>query len=170
MSHYFHLRSWQFGDEASLVENANNRKVSINLRDIFPFPYTLADAETWIKIAENQPANFAIVVDGKAVGGIGVLFKEDISRKNAEIGYWLGENYWGQGIMSEAIKKMVDFTFKNYDIHRIYAGVFEHNLASMRVLEKAGFQHEAVLKKSIFKEGKLYDDHVFVIFRESFKI
>jgi [ribosomal protein S5]-alanine N-acetyltransferase len=161
----FQLRSWQLGDEESLAENANNPKITANVRDSFPHPYTIEDAKFWINLAHQQEGNFAIIVNEKAVGGIGILLKEDIYRKNAEIGYWLGEPYWGQGIITEAIKKMVDFTFANYDIHRIYAGVFEYNLASMRVLEKAGFQFETVLKKSLFKNGQLWDDHVYVKFR-----
>jgi [ribosomal protein S5]-alanine N-acetyltransferase len=162
----YKLRPWQSGDEKSLLENANNYKIWLNLKDIFPHPYTLTDAFEWVKIAADVKANFAIEVDGKAVGGIGILLKDDIYRKNAEIGYWLGENYWGKGIISAAILEVVVYTFKNFDINRIYAGVFEYNLASMRVLEKAGFHKEAILKQSLLKEGKLFDEHIFVRFRE----
>lgn len=159
------LRKWQAGDEESLVENANNANIVANLRDIFPHPYTLEDAKFWVKLVQNDATNFAIEVDGKAVGGIGILLKEDIHRKNSEIGYWLGEAYWGKGIISASVKEMVDYTFKNYDIHRIYAGIFEYNIASMRVLEKAGFQKEAILKKSLFKNGKLWDEHIYALWR-----
>jgi ribosomal-protein-alanine N-acetyltransferase len=159
------LRQWQSGDEKSLVENANNYKIWKNLKDVFPYPYTISDANEWIKIAVDSSETYAIAVDGKAVGGIGILLKDDIYRKNAEIGYWLGENYWGKGIISAAIAEIVDYTFRNYAVYRIYAGVFEYNLASMRVLEKAGFHQEAVLKKSLVKEGKLFDEHIFVKFR-----
>jgi [ribosomal protein S5]-alanine N-acetyltransferase len=160
------LRQWQAGDEKSLAENANNHKIWRNLKDIFPHPYTLMDAYEWIKMAAHSQTNFAIEVKGKAVGGIGILLKDDIYKKNAEIGYWLGEEYWGQGIISSAINEVVEYTFKNFDVSRIYAGVFEYNLASMRVLEKAGFHQEAVLKKSLVKEGALFDEHIFVKFRE----
>lgn len=159
------LRQWQSGDEESLTKNANNYNIWRNLKDIFPHPYTIEDAHGWVKIAQNSPETFAIVVDNETVGGIGILLKDDIYRKNAEIGYWLGEAYWGKGIISSAISEIVDYSFKNYNIHRIYAGVFEYNLASMRVLEKAGFHQEAILKQSLFKEGKLYDEHIFVKFR-----
>lgn len=166
MAPNFILRKWQTGDEASLAALANNHKIWINLKDVFPHPYTLADAHDWVKFAHNQAENYAIEYEGKAVGGIGLLFKDDIYRKNAEIGYWLGEPYWGLGIISEAIKQVVNHAFAQYEINRIYAGVFEYNPASMRVLEKAGFEKEAILKKSLVKEGKLYDEHIYVKFRD----
>lgn len=162
----FILRRWQTGDEQSLAENANNYQVWKNLKDIFPHPYTITDAYEWVNIASDSAENFAIAVENKAVGGIGILLKEDIYRKNAEIGYWLGEPYWGNKIISTAIVDIVNYTFANYDIHRIYAGVFEYNIPSMRVLEKAGFEKEAVLKKSLFKEGKLYDEHIYAKYRK----
>ncbi len=165
MNQNYTLRQWQIGDEKSLSENANNYKVWRNLKDIFPNPYTLTDAYEWIKMAVDSHTNFAIEVKGKAVGGIGVLLKEDIYKKNAEIGYWLGEEYWGKGIISSAINEIVAYTFKKFESNRIYAGVFEYNLASMRVLEKAGFHQEAVLKKALVKEGELFDEHIFVKFK-----
>jgi RimJ/RimL family protein N-acetyltransferase len=161
----FFLRKWQSGDEQSLVENANNYNIWKNMKDVFPHPYTITDAYEWINIAADSAENFAIEVNSKAVGGIGVLLKDDIYRKNAEIGYWLGEAYWGNKIISTAIMDVVKYTFANYDIHRIYAGVFEYNVASMRVLEKAGFVKEAVLKKSLTKEGKLFDEHIYAKYR-----
>jgi RimJ/RimL family protein N-acetyltransferase len=166
MPQHYTLRQWQVGDEKSLFDNANNYKIWRNLKDNFPHPYTLKDAYEWIKIAETSPATFAIEVKGYAVGGIGILLKDDIYRKNAEIGYWLGEAHWGQGIISSAINEIVTYTFKHYDVNRIYAGVFEYNHTSMRVLEKAGFHQEAVLKQSLFKENQFYDEHIFVKFRE----
>lgn len=166
MTPNFILRKWQTGDEASLATLANNHKIWVNVKDVFPHPYTLADAHDWVKFAHNQAENYAIEYEGKAVGGIGLLFKDDIYRKNAEIGYWLGEPYWGLGIISDAIKQVVNHAFAQYEINRIYAGVFEYNPASMRVLEKAGFEKEAILKKSLVKEGKLYDEHIYVKFRD----
>ncbi len=161
----FFLRKWQSGDEQSLVENANNYNIWKNLKDIFPHPYTITDAYEWVNIASNSAENFAIQVEDKAVGAIGILLKEDIYRKNAEIGYWLGEPYWGNEIISTAIIDIVNYTFANYDVHRIYAGVFEYNIPSMRVLEKSGFEKEAILKKSLTKEGKLYDEHIYARYR-----
>lgn len=166
MTPNFTLRKWRVGDEASLAALANNHKIWINLKDVFPHPYTLADAYEWVNFAQKEAQNYAIEYDGKAVGGIGLLFKDDIYRKNAEIGYWLGEPYWGLGIVTEAINQVVQNAFAQYEINRIYAGVFEYNPASMRVLEKAGFEKEAILKKSLIKDGKLYDEHIYVKFRE----
>ncbi|RYU94721.1 GNAT family N-acetyltransferase [Emticicia agri] len=162
----FFLRRWQSGDEQSLVENANNYKIWKNLKDVFPHPYTITDAYEWVNIASGSAESFAIEVENKAVGGIGILLKDDIYRKNAEIGYWLGEPYWGNKIISTAIVDVVNYTFANYDIYRIYAGVFEYNIPSMRVLEKAGFEKEAILKESLTKEGKLYDEHIYAKYRE----
>jgi ribosomal-protein-alanine N-acetyltransferase len=162
------LRASQPGDEESLVLNANNRNVWINLRDLFPHPYTLADARNWIQRAstESPVRNFAIVVDGKAVGGIGFIPKEDVYRKSAEIGFWLGEEYWGRGIMTEALRAVTEYAFANFDLCRLYAGVFEWNLASMRVLEKAGYHLEAQLKKAVTKNGKTIDEFLYAIVRE----
>lgn len=162
----FTLRRWQSGDEKSLAENANNYKIWKNLKDVFPHPYTITDAYEWVKIAADSAENFAIEVDAKAVGGIGIMLKDDIYQKNAEIGYWLGEAYWGNKIISTAITEVVQYTFTYYKIHRIYAGVFEYNLPSMKALEKAGFEKEAVLKKSLVKEGNLYDEHIYAKYRE----
>jgi ribosomal-protein-alanine N-acetyltransferase len=162
------LRGCQTGDEESLVRNANNRNVWINLRDVFPHPYTLVDARNWIQRASTEAPvrNFAIVVDGKAVGGIGFIPREDVYRKSAEIGFWLGEEYWGRGIMTEALRAVTEYAFANFDLCRLYAGVFEWNLASMRVLEKAGYKLEARLKKAVTKEGKTIDEFLYAIVRE----
>lgn len=162
------LRPWQNGDEASLVENANNYKIWINLKDVFPHPYTLMNAYEWINFAKSQALIKAIVIDGKAVGGIGLYPQNDIYSKNAELGYWLGEAYWGKGIVSAAIKEMLEIGFQNPNLHRIFASVMAYNQASMRVLEKAGFCHEATLKQSIFKDGKLVDETIWAILKDDF--
>jgi RimJ/RimL family protein N-acetyltransferase len=160
-------RDWRVGDEDSLVHHANNVNVWRNLRDAFPHPYTRADAESWIALCDSQtPAiSFAIEVDGSVVGGIGLVPKDDIYRRSIEIGYWLGEDYWGRGIMTEAVRAMTEYAFNNFDICRIYAGVFEWNLGSMRVLEKAGYEFEARLKNSITKQGQCIDEMVYAIIR-----
>ncbi len=161
------LRVWEAGDEQSLVEHANNYNVSKNLKDSFPHPYTLTDASDWINfnILKKKTSNFAIVVDGYAVGGIGLHEKEDIFRKNLEIGYWLGEKYWGRGIVTEAVKAVTEFGFENFDVKRIYASVFETNPPSMKVLEKSGYKLEAILKKSVFKHGLVMDEYIFARYR-----
>lgn len=168
---FFHLRPYRDGDEASLAKNANNYQIWRNVRDIFPNPYTLQDAHQWIELckSETKPTVFAIDVDGEVIGGIGIVLQKDVFRKNAEIGYWLAESFWGKGIATEAVQEMTQYAFKHFDIHRIYAGVFEYNPASMRVLEKAGFHFEAILHQSVFKEGKLWNEHIYVKFREATK-
>lgn len=159
------LRPWREGDEDSLVRHANNYKIWRNLRDRFPHPYTLADAEWWVGHAGSQSpvTNFAIVVGGSAVGGIGLEMQADVNRRAAEMGYWLGEEYWGRGIVSEAATAVVDYGFQTFDICRIFAGVFERNAASMRVLEKAGFRKEARLIKAVTKEGQTMDELIYAI-------
>jgi len=161
------LREWKEGDEQSLVLHANNRRIWRNLRDAFPHPYTLADAKHWIQIANptTPSTNFAIVVDGAAVGGIGLLLKDDVFRRSAEIGYWLGEEFWGRGIVTEAVRAVTDYAFATFDLCRVYAGVFEWNAASMRVLEKAGYQFESRTRKSVTKDGQTIDELIYAIVR-----
>lgn len=153
------LRPWRRGDELSLVKHANNQKIWMNVRDHFPYPYTLSDAERWIfhASASLKDTVFAIVVNGNAVGGIGLIAKADVYKKSMEIGYWLGEEFWGQGIITEAIGAITEYGFSHFDIVRIYADVFEWNIASARALEKNGYVFEARLKKAIYKNGKIGD-------------
>ncbi len=161
------LRPWRPGDEASLVKHANNRNIWRNVRDLFPYPYTPQHAREWVHRAGrvHPRTNFAIAVDGDAVGGIGIVLREDIYRRSAEIGYWLGEEFWGRGIVTEAVKAMSDWGFAHFDICRIYAGVFEWNPASMRVLEKAGYTLEARLAKQVTKDGETIDEFIYAIVR-----
>ncbi|MBN1118409.1 MAG: GNAT family N-acetyltransferase [Bacteroidales bacterium] len=163
------LRNWCDSDLESLVENANNKKVYDNLRDLFPHPYTKEDARHWIDICKNQAlplTNFAVETEGKAVGSIGLVLKEDVHRKNIEIGYWLGEKYWGRGIITEAIKLMVDYAFENFDAVRIYAEFFNGNTGSQRVLEKNGFKYEATLYQSIFKNNRFNDSKIYSLLKK----
>jgi RimJ/RimL family protein N-acetyltransferase len=157
------LREWRRGDEPSLVRHANNRSVWINLRDAFPFPYTTADARDWIRLATTNGYNyvFAIDVDGFAVGAVGVHPGVDIHRHSAEIGYWLGEEYWNRGICTEAVVAVTNYAFATLGMARVHAEVFNWNTASMRVLEKAGFLREGVLRKSVYKDRQWADEVVF---------
>jgi RimJ/RimL family protein N-acetyltransferase len=161
------LRAWKPGDEPSLVRHANNRTIWRNLRDAFPQPYTLADAKRWIEVANPATTitNFAIIVDGAAVGAIGLVLREDVFRRSAEIGYWLGEAFWGRGIVTEAVRAVTDYAFETFDLCRVYAGVFEWNPASMRVLEKAGYEFECRMKKSVTKDGETIDEFIYAIVR-----
>jgi len=157
------LREWRRGDEPSLVRHANNRNVWINLRDNFPCPYTTADARGWIRLATTNGFNlvFAIDVDGFAVGAIGFRPGDDIHRHSAEIGYWLGEEYWNRGIITEAVIAMTEYAFNTMKMTRVHAEVFMWNTASMRVLEKAGYLREGVLRKSVYKDRQWVDEVVY---------
>jgi [ribosomal protein S5]-alanine N-acetyltransferase len=160
------LRPWRVGDEASLVRHANNRRVWRNLSRL-PHPYTTADADAWISRASAQspPTDFAIAVQDEAVGGIGVEIGRDVFYRSAEIGYWLGEPYWGLGIATEALRAMTEYAFTTFDLCRLHAGVFEWNPASMRVLEKAGYALEARHRKNVTKDGETIDRLVYALVR-----
>ena len=165
MTQTFEIREWQLSDIASLAENANNIEIFNNLRDAFPHPYSEKDGKEFIEMAMSQPkpATFlAIAVEGKAVGGIGIVLHTDIERITAEMGYWLGENYWNKGIVTEAIKRMLDYAFTNFPhLRKIYATPFDFNIASQKVLEKAGFEREAILKQGAIKNGQIIDLHYY---------
>lgn len=161
------IRDWRVGDETSLVRHANNLKIWQNVRDAFPYPYTMADAEDWVyKASSDDPmTSFAIEVDGEAAGGIGLVPQPDIFRRSAEIGYWLGEAYWSRGIVSEAVTAFSEWAFANFNLCRLYAGVFEWNPASARVLEKCGFKFEGRMKKAVIKEGRIGDELIYALTR-----
>jgi RimJ/RimL family protein N-acetyltransferase len=162
------LRPWKRSDLELLVKYADNPKIAANMRDGFPNPYRIEDACRFIEMAENFEEGFilAIEVKGCACGSIGVHILDDVSRKTAEIGYWLGEPFWGRGITSEAMSAVVPVAFGTFDIARIQAGIFSKNPASARVLEKCGFVREAVLKDAVYKNGRLMDEIIYAIFPE----
>lgn len=162
------VRSFRPDDASSLARHANNRRVWMNLRDQFPHPYSLSDAERFIgEAAGLEPqTHFAIAVDGAAAGAVGLHLKKDIRRRSAEIGYWLGEELWGRGIATEAVRALTGHAFARFDLARLYAGVFEGNHASMRVLEKAGYTREARLRKAITKDGRTIDLLLYANVRE----
>jgi len=161
------LRPWQARDIDSLCQLANNAKVSRFLRDAFPFPYLRQDAELWVQASIDPSPGKDLAVDfqGQLIGGLGIHPFADVYRHSAEIGYWLGEPFWSQGFGTEAVGGLVRWAFESLPLIRIQAGVFEGNQASMRVLEKAGFMLEAVLKKHVVKEGKLLNEYLWVRFR-----
>jgi RimJ/RimL family protein N-acetyltransferase len=161
------LRPWRRGDEASLVRHANNRSVWLNMRDRFPHPYTAKDADEWIARAGVQTPvlAFAIVVDGAAVGGAGLEPGTDVDRRSAEVGYWLGEPFWGRGIATEALRAVTDYAFRTLDICRLHAGVFEWNPASARVLEKVGYALEGRSRLAITKAGRAGDRLLYALVR-----
>jgi [ribosomal protein S5]-alanine N-acetyltransferase len=157
------LRSWRPGDEAALVRHANSRAVWRELRDRFPHPYTLADADAWVRHAPAQrpETDFAIEADGEAVGNLGFVLHGDVERCSAEIGYWLGEAVWGRGIATAAVRAATGYAFPTYGLTRVYAVVFARNLASRRVLEKAGYRLEGVLRRGAIKEGEVLDQALY---------
>ena len=162
------LRPWNIEDAESLVENANNFEIARFMSDAFPYPYTIEHAKNFIAFAtKDDPIHiFAIEMNGKAAGGIGIHPQADIMKKNAELGYWLGEKYWGKGIISKAILEIIPWAFNTYDITRIYARPFGTNIASQKVLEKAGFVLEARIKDNIFKNGAYLDELIYAIRRQ----
>ena len=154
------LRELMGSDLKELSDYANNEKVSINLRDAFPKPYTIDDARNFKKMVDNQNPKtfFAIEYQGKYVGNISLSVGKDVYRKSAEIGYFIGEPFWNKGITTKAVNLISDWGFKNLGIVRIHTGIFEFNKASQRVLEKCGFTREGVFKKSITKNNLLFDE------------
>jgi ribosomal-protein-alanine N-acetyltransferase len=161
----FQLRAWRETDVESLVKYANNTNIAENLTNAFPHPYTRENGEAFIKYASSaNPLHiFAIEVGGETVGGIGIHPQSDIMCKNAELGYWLAEPFWGKGIISKAIAQMVQYGFSTFDIVRIYARPFGTNIASQKVLEKNGFVLEARIHENIFKNGVFQDELIYAV-------
>jgi RimJ/RimL family protein N-acetyltransferase len=138
-----------------------------NLSHRFPHPYTDADADSWFALLEAAPGSprWAIELDGEAVGGVGVEPGEGIYAKSGNFGYWLGEPFWGRGIMTAVVAATVDYIFEQLPIERLEAPVFEWNPASMRVLEKCGFVREGILRRSISKDGQIIDGVLYARLR-----
>ena len=153
------VRSFSLEDAPAIALHANNRNVWVNLRDLFPFPYSTAHAQAWIReISLDRPETaFAIASDEEAIGGIGLHRQSDFAKRSAELGYWLGEAYWGRGIVTDAVRVVTQWGFAHFDIDRIFAQVFAWNPSSARVLEKAGFTFEGRLRGAVFKDGRTTD-------------
>ena len=157
------VRSWRKSDLDALVRYANNPKIAANLRDQFPHPYTRSAAAAYladVRVAEVE-TSFAVEYAREAVGGIGFKLGTDIARLSAEMGYWLGEPFWGRGLTTRAVLATSDWAFENYKLTRIFATAFSHNAASMRVLEKAGFEREGILRRSAVKNGVILDQVLY---------
>lgn len=164
----FTLRPWKMEDVDDVLRYANNDKIARNLRDAFPFPYILTDAQEFVNSCvegdEEKQLCRAIEVDGRAVGSIGLFLGSDVYRMTAELGYWLAEDFWGRGIMTEAVKRICQEGEERWDdLVRIYAEPFAYNTASRRVLEKAGFTLEGVMRSSVCKRGKIYDSCMYAL-------
>jgi RimJ/RimL family protein N-acetyltransferase len=163
------IRKWRLTDASNLAVNLSNKKVQDNLRDGLPYPYTVKDAEEYIAAMINSDPDktfaFAIVLDNKVIGSIGVFRCENIHNRTAELGYYIGEPYWGKGIMTSAVQQACEYVFAHSDILRIFAEPFSYNIASCRVLEKAGFQFEGLLRKNAFKNEEIVDMKMYALVR-----
>ncbi len=163
------IRKWNLSDAKDLAAALSNKKVQNNLRDGLPYPYTEQDGIDFISAMlaadENETFAFAITVDDKAIGSIGVFRQGNIHRQTAELGYYVAEEYWGRGIMTDAVKQICAYVFDNSDIIRIYAEPFVYNAASCRVLEKAGFQYEGTLRSNAVKNEKVIDMKMYALLK-----
>jgi RimJ/RimL family protein N-acetyltransferase len=144
-----------------LTQLANNKKIWDNLRDFMPFPYTIDDAIFFINLTkQEQPQiTFAIEYDGQLCGVISLVTQQDVYKKTAEIGYWIGEPFWNKGIATEAVNIITDYGFNQLDLARIHTGIFEYNVASMKVLEKCGYKSDGVFEKAVIKNGQIWNEH-----------
>jgi ribosomal-protein-alanine N-acetyltransferase len=163
------LRPLVSADAEALASHANDRDVWLNLRDRFPHPYSLRDAEEYIAAvaARTLQTSFGIIVDGEAAGSVSLMPGKDIERTTAEIGYWLGRPFWGRGIATEAVRAATLYAFDQLGMHRVFAVPFGRNPASTRVLEKAGYVREGILRRSAVKDGKLIDQILYAAYDDN---
>jgi ribosomal-protein-alanine N-acetyltransferase len=162
------LRPWRHEDREALAKLANDRRIWINMRDAFPHPYGLADADRFIQMAQAMtPQTYhAIEVAGALAGGIGYTLHSDVERIAAEVGYWLGVSFWGRGVATSAVQMVTALAFSTHpELRRLYAVPYVSNPASARVLEKAGYKREAVLRQNVIKDGKILDQWVYAVLR-----
>jgi [ribosomal protein S5]-alanine N-acetyltransferase len=166
------LRSWQKKDIFVLAQLADDYEVACTLRDSFPHPYTIEDAQRWVSYNLLQPDPnpvMAIEYNGLLVGCMGAFFKDDVYCKNAEVGYWLGRRYWGMGIAAKALGLLMQYLYNNFDVNRLYAEVFANNPGSAKVLEKNGFKLEACLKENVYKNGVFVDNLIYAYLRSDWQ-
>lgn len=163
------IREWQDEDIVSLQKNINNWNV-LKYMGILIFPYTMDDAKSWIEFCKQadtrKDLNYAIVVDGLAVGAVGVAKKSAIYQKTGELGYWLGEDYWRKGIVSTAVKMMLEIAFDKLDIVRIEAPIFDENIGSQKVVESCGLTRESIMKKTFYRDEIYYDGYLYVLIKD----
>jgi len=154
------LRNLEISDLHALVKQANNRKIWLNLRNMFPHPYTESDGQNFIKMVQSDDNNtrFAIAYNDQFAGMIGLFPQSDVYQYNSEIGYWIGEEYWGKGIGTEAVRLITEYGFSETETQRIFAGIFSYNTPSMRVLKKNGYEKEGIHRKAVYKDGAFYDE------------
>jgi RimJ/RimL family protein N-acetyltransferase len=157
------LRTLRATDAESLARHANDRDIWLMLRDRFPHPYLLEHAHAFIEHAaqHDPPLNLAIAVDDNVVGMIGLTPGTDIERVNAEIGYWLGRQFRGRGILTAALPAATRYAVERFALTRVFAIPFVHNPASIRVLEKSGYIREGVMRQSAIKDGTVHDQYLY---------
>lgn len=155
----FQLRPWRPDDLESLLRHANDPDVSRGLRDRFPYPYTRADGEAFLAGRVLTPGTLALAIeiDGQACGSIGAQQGSAERAHMAELGYWLGQAHWGQGLMTRVVGLFTPWVMDELRLFRLQAGVVDFNLGSARVLEKNGFQQEGVDRCAVYKRGVLHD-------------
>ena len=167
---YCKIRKWKLTDAKDIAVALSNKKIQDNLRDGLPYPYSEQDGidfiSSMLSANEDETFAFAITLDDKVIGSIGVFRQQNIHRQTAEMGYYIAEEYWGKGIMTDAVKQICEYVFMNSDILRIYAEPFAYNTGSCRVLEKAGFQYEGTLRNNAVKNGKVIDMKMYSLLRE----
>ena len=164
------IRKWKLTDAKDIAVVLSNKKIHDNLRDGLPYPYSEQDGidfiSSMLSANEDETFAFAITVDDKVIGSIEVFRQKNIHRQTAEMGYYIAEEYWGKGVMTDAVKQICEYVFRNTDILRIYAEPFAYNTGSCRVLEKAGFQYEGTLRNNAVKNGKVIDMRMYSLLRE----
>ncbi len=165
----YRIRDWEDSDAPSIAKYANNRKIWKNLRDGFPHPYNISDAENFLSLAQLQEPRtyFAIASSEEAIGGIGLGIGTDVHRFTAELGFWLAEPFWNKGIMTQAVICFTEYAFERFKLYRIYAEPYVTNPASTHVLEKASYIFEGTLKSNVFKDGKVLDQHLYARVQEN---
>lgn len=167
------LREWRLTDEEPLVRHANDRRVSIDLRDRFPYPYTAAHAGEWLgrNVGVTPATAFAITEPGmdEPVGGVGLMLQEDVQRISAEIGYWLGVSAWGRGIATAAVRAATGYAFSELGLERVFAVANTRNQASARVLEKSGFIREGTMRRAAIKDGIVLDQFMYAALKTEWR-
>ncbi len=166
------IRPWVLHDKPNLIQYANNPRIAGNMTDGFPYPYTADHAIGFLgMVMSTEPLRiFAIDVNGEAIGSIGLHPQNDIFKLNMELGYWIAEPYWKMGIATQAVRYMVDYGFKEFEVNRIFARPFARNSASCRVLEKVGFVLEAELAGTIIKNNLIEDERIYAIRRDQWQV
>ncbi|MFD2563801.1 GNAT family N-acetyltransferase [Aquimarina rubra] len=165
------IRELKLSDTSRLAELANNSNIWNNLRDYFPYPYKESDAELFINHVQTQnpQQSFGIEYNNDICGVISLIIQSDVYRRSAEIGYWIGEPYWGKGIATKAVELITRYGFEKLNLIRIYAGIFENNIASMKILEKNGYINEGISLKAVVKNSVLLNEHRYFIVNKNYQ-